>query len=63
MNKSELIAFAILFTVSAAVTIDFLVFTIKSGAKSSYFSKLTWRIGFLATMALVYWYMNGMKFL
>ncbi len=63
MNKTELIIFAITFVISAAVIADFLIFNIKSGARTAYFSKVTWRIGFLTTIALVYWYMNGMRFL
>ncbi len=63
MNKIELIAFSITFVISAAVITDFLIYNIKTGARSTYFTNHVWRFGFLTTMALVYWYMNGMKFL
>jgi len=63
MNKIETIVFALISVFTTAVAFDFIVFVLKSGAKASYFSKLSWRIGLLTASALVYWYINGMKFL
>jgi len=63
MNKLELIIFSILAVISALVAFDFIVYIFKSAPKLSYFSKRMWKIGLASSMALVYWYMNGMKFL
>lgn len=63
MNKFELIIFSILAVISALVAFDFIVYIFKSAPKSSYLTKKMWKIGLVSAMALVYWYMNGMKFL
>lgn len=63
MNKFEMIIFALTAVWSIAIVFDFTVYLLKTGAKQSYFSKISWRIGFLTLSALVYWYINGMKFL
>lgn len=64
MNKIELIIFAVLAVViSALVAFDFITYVLKSSPKSSYLTKRMWSLGLLTTMALVYWYMNGMRFL
>ncbi len=63
MTKLELITFAICSVVTTVTGFDFIVFVLKSAPKTSYFSKLTWRIGLLTTVALVYWYMNNMRFI
>ncbi len=62
MNMFEKILFAILFVIALVVTFDFVVYVIKSAPKTSYFSKRTWYVGLFALMALVFWYINEMKF-
>lgn len=37
-------------------------FVLKPAPKQAYFGKRTWILALLATIAIVYWYMNGMKF-
>lgn len=61
--KIEIIILAILIVLSAITGFDFIVYVLKSAPKSSYFTKRMWIFGFLSTIALVYWYLNGMKFL
>ena len=63
MNKFELIIFAILAVISTLVAFDFVVYILKSAPRSSYFAKRIWTLGMLTTMILLYWYMNGMRFL
>lgn len=63
MNKIELIIFSVLSVISALVAFDFIAYVLKSSPKSSYLTKRMWSLGLLTTMALVYWYMNGMRFL
>jgi hypothetical protein len=63
MNKIELIIFAVLSVISALVAFDFITYVLKSSPKSSYLTKIMWLLGLLTTMALVYWYMNGKRFL
>ena len=63
MNKIELIVFSIIAVIATAVSFDFVIYILKSAPKSAYFYKRTWAIGFLCIIALVYWYLNGMKFL
>ncbi len=63
MTKLELITFAICSVITAATGLDFIVYVLKNAPKISYFSKLTWRIGLITTIALVYWYMNNMRFI
>jgi len=63
MDKIGLIIFAALFTFVTAVAFDFVVFVLKSAPKQAYFSRRLWKLALLAAIALVYWYMNGMKFL
>ena len=63
MDKIELIIFAVLFVISALVAFDFITYVLKSSPKLSYLTKRMWLLGLLTTMALVYWYMNGKRFL
>lgn len=63
MQKFELIIFAIVAVISAATSFDFVIFILKSAPKSSYFSKNKWILGMLCTMIVVYWFLNGYKFL
>lgn len=63
MNKFELVAFSVLAVISALVWFDFISYVLKSSPKSSHLTKAFWRLGCLTTMVLVYWYMNGMRFL
>lgn len=63
MNKIELIIFAIVSVISIMTIFDFIVYVLKSAPKRAYFNKLHWVIGLITTMALVYWYMNGMRFI
>lgn len=62
MSKIEMIIFAVLAVLSVATAFDWVAFVLKPAPKVAYFKKRTWILGLLATMALVYWYMNGMKF-
>lgn len=63
MNKYEIIIFAILSVISAMTAFDWVVYVLRPAPKMAYFRKRTWLLGILTTMALVYWYMNGMKFI
>ena len=63
MNKIELIAFSILAVISAMTAFDFITYVLKTAPKSSYLTKRVWSFGTICIMALVYWYMNGMRFL
>jgi hypothetical protein len=62
MSKTEIIIFAILAVISAMTAFDWITFVVKSAPKQAYFTKRIWLLGILTTIALVYWYMNGMKF-
>lgn len=62
MNKIELIIFSVMTVISALTLFDFMTYVLKSAPKSSYFTRSMWRLGFLTTICIVYWYMNGMKF-
>jgi hypothetical protein len=63
MNKIELIAFSILAVISAMTAFDFITYVLKHSPKSSSLTKRFWSFGTICIMALVYWYMNGMRFL
>ena len=63
MNKFELIIFSALVVIAVMVVFDFITYIIRSAPKKAIFSQITWFIGLLCTMALIYWYMNGRKFL
>lgn len=63
MNKIELIAFSILAVISAMTAFDFVTYVLKPSPKSSYLTKRFLSFGTICIMALVYWYMNGMRFL
>lgn len=63
MNKIEMIIFAVLAVLSATTAFDWIAFVLKPAPKTAYFKKRTWLLGLLSTMALVYWYINGMKFI
>jgi hypothetical protein len=63
MNKIEMIVFAFIAVYTTIIGFDFMVFIIKSAPKQSLFSLRFWRFGLLTASLLVYWYLNGMKFL
>jgi NO-binding membrane sensor protein with MHYT domain len=63
MNKIELIAFSILAVISAITAFDFITYVLKASPKSSYLTKRFWIFGTICIMGVVYWYMNGMRFL
>jgi len=63
MGVIETIIFSIIFVTTFLVGFDFANFNLKIGARQAYFTKGVWRIGFICAIALVYWYMNGMKFI
>jgi len=63
MTKEIEIAIIAICAVYAVITVfDFSVYTIKSAPKSSSLTKTTWKIGAVCIVALVYWYLNGQKF-
>lgn len=62
MSKIELITFSILAVISVITAFDFITYVLKSPPKSSYLTKRFWTFGTICTMALVYWFMNGMRF-
>lgn len=61
--KYELLIVAALLTLSVVLVFDFIVYVLRPAPKVSYFSKIYWRIAFFAIIALVYYVLNGMKFL
>jgi hypothetical protein len=63
MNKYEMIIFSILAVLSVLVMFDFITYTFKSVPKRAILSKLIWKVGLLSIVILVYWYMNGMRFI
>lgn len=63
MNKIELIVFSVLAVISVITAFDFMTFVLKSPPKQSYLTKRFWTFGAICIMSLVYWYMNGMRFL
>jgi len=63
MNRFELIIIAVLVVISAVTIFDWTVYVIKNAPKAAQLPKYMWSIGLLSLIALVYWYMNGMKFI
>lgn len=63
MRTIELITFSVLAVISVMVIVDYLVYTFKSAPKTSVLKMRVWRLGMICIMALVYWFMNGMKFI
>lgn len=61
MNYEKIIV-AIIATFSTVTMFDWFTFIIKKAPASMYFSKLTIKLGFIATAALVYWIINGFRF-
>jgi hypothetical protein len=63
MNKTELIWFSICVVLAVITSFDFIVYTLKSAPKQSILYRWVWMLGLGAITALVYWFMNGYKFL
>jgi hypothetical protein len=63
MKKLEIILFAVFLVFSFLASFDFIVYTLKSAPKISMFSRRFWLFGLISIIGLIYWYVNGMKFL
>jgi hypothetical protein len=59
----ELLAFAIAVFFSVLTVFDITIYHIKSAPKRAMFTYWFWRMGYVSIIALIYWYMNGNKFL
>ena len=57
------ILLAILIVYSFIVLFDWLVYIVKSAPKASTFLILYWKIAFVTTSLLVYYIINGMKWM
>lgn len=62
MEKIQLIIFAVLAVFASAMSLDYIIYLVKSAPKTACFSTRKWTVGMLCAMAVVYWYMNGGKF-
>ena len=62
MKKIEMIIFAVVFVIFTINAFDFIIYVIKSAPKSAYLSKISWKVGLICMVVLVYWFVNGYKF-
>lgn len=63
MEKIQLIIISVLIVVSVLADFDFITYILRPSPKESFFSVRFWFFGFISTMAVLYWILNGFKFL
>jgi len=62
MNKYEIVALAICIAMTTVSGFDFIIYAVKSAPKKAMFKTTFWKLSFLCLCALIYWYINGMRF-
>lgn len=59
----EKLFFSIALVSSILSIFDFVLYAVRSAPKKAFLSRLFWKFGFICTIAVLYYFMNGMKFI